>query len=128
MSHPNETALRDAYACFAKGDLEGFLGRCTDDVTFTVPGANRVAGTYTKGTFMDLVGKVMETTQGSFGEEIVDAVANDDKAILLVHQWFDRDIGHQDFRVAHIITLQGGRIATWQEWTGNQAEFDAAWA
>jgi hypothetical protein len=29
MAHPNEERLRDLYATFAKGDLQGFLDGCT---------------------------------------------------------------------------------------------------
>ena len=44
MAHPNEDHLRDLYAIFAKGDLQGFLDGCTDDVTFHVPGDTRASG------------------------------------------------------------------------------------
>ena len=38
MAHPNEEVLRNAYAAFARGDLDCYLGNRTNDITFHVPG------------------------------------------------------------------------------------------
>jgi ketosteroid isomerase-like protein len=38
MGHRNEDVLRDAYAAFFRGDLEGYLRHCTDTIVFHVPG------------------------------------------------------------------------------------------
>ena len=46
MAHPNEELLRNAYAAFARGDLEGYWAVCAQDFTFHVPGQNQVTGTY----------------------------------------------------------------------------------
>jgi hypothetical protein len=34
MSHPNEDVLRNAYAAFSRGDLEGYLSYCSDEIVF----------------------------------------------------------------------------------------------
>jgi len=127
--HPNEEALREAYAIFAKGDMEGFLACCTDDVSFTVPGNNKGTGTYTKGTFMDLIGVVMQVSQCSFREDVLDVYANDERGVLLLLHAFDRaDTGHVEYRTCHKIELRDGKIAQWEEWPGDMERFDAAWA
>jgi ketosteroid isomerase-like protein len=129
MPHPNETALRDAYAIFAKGDMEGFLACCTDDVTFKVPGDNRGTGTYGKATFMNLIGVVMEVSQGTFREDVLDVYANDERGVLLLLHSFDRaDTGHQEYRTCHQVELRDGKISAWEEWPGDMERFDTAWA
>src|SRR5947199_323314 len=122
--HANEAALRDAYAIFGKGDMEGFLACCTDDVTFKVPGHNQGTGTYSKGTFMDLMGVVMGVAGPSFREDVLDVVANDERGVLLLLQAFDRtDTGHVEYRTAHKVELRDGKISAWEEWPGDMERF-----
>ncbi|HVM66026.1 MAG TPA: nuclear transport factor 2 family protein [Acidimicrobiales bacterium] len=127
MSHPNEERLRELYATFAKGDLQGFLAGCTDDVSFTVPGNTPGSGTFTKPDFAEWIGGVIGQTGGTFQERVLDVFANDDHAVLLLHHEFDRDGIHREYRTAHVCTLRGGKIATWEEQPGSLAEFESAW-
>ena len=38
MAHQNEKLLRNAYAAFARGDLDGYWSACAPDFTFHVAG------------------------------------------------------------------------------------------
>lgn len=127
MSHPNEDRLRELYAAFARGDMDGFLAGCTDDVTFTVPGGAAVSGAFTKATFGQLVAPVMELSGGTFQEDVLDCFANDEHGVLLLLHRFDRDGRHQEYRTAHIVQLRDGKIASWQEHPGSPQEFEEAW-
>jgi ketosteroid isomerase-like protein len=127
MAHPNEQRLRDLYAVFAKGDLEGFLSGCTDDVTFTVPGNTPGSGTFTKATFMDWIGPVIGSTGGTFQEHVLDVIANDERGILLLRHEFDRDGIHRVYNTSHVLDVRDGLISTWEERPGSLTEFEAAW-
>jgi ketosteroid isomerase-like protein len=127
MSHPNETTLRDLYAVFAKGDIPGFLDGCTDDVSFSVPGAAAVSGEFSKDTFGELLAPVMERSAGTFQEDVLDVFANDEHGVLLLFHHFERDGAPQAYRTAHIIGFRDGKIASWEEHPGSMAEFEAAW-
>jgi ketosteroid isomerase-like protein len=81
MAHPNEETLRELYGTFAKGDLQGFLEGCTDDVTFTVPGNTLGSGTFTKETFAQRITGVMGQTGGTFQEHVLDVFGNDEHAL-----------------------------------------------
>src|SRR4051794_8893044 len=128
MQHPNELALRESYALFARGDVPGFLNGCTDDVTFTVPGPNRITrgepqAVFTKGTFVDLVTPVMQVSGGTFSEEIVDVCANDSHGTLLLTHRLQRDGKSIEYRTAHVVQMRDGKIAAWQEWPGDLSGF-----
>ena len=127
MAHPNEDRLRELYATFAKGDMEGFLDGCTDDVTFSVPGQAAVSGQFTKPTFMQLVAPVMELSGGTFQETVLDCFANDDHGVLLLLHQFSRDGTPREYRTAHIIELDHGKISKWVEHPGSLSEFEQAW-
>jgi ketosteroid isomerase-like protein len=127
MTHPNEERLRDLYAKFAQGDLPAFLGSCTDDVTFTVPGNTPGSGTFTKTTFVDWITRVIGQTDGTFREDVRDVFANDDHALLLLHYEFDRDGAHREYETAHVCDLRDGLISSWREHPGSMHEFETAW-
>jgi hypothetical protein len=73
-----------------------------------VPGAAPVAGSYTKATFPDLVMKVMGISAGTFGEALVDVVANDDHAVVILDQWMVRDGQRIEYRSDHIWGIKNG--------------------
>ena len=127
MAHPNEERLRELYAVFARGDLQGFLDGCTDDVTFMVPGNTRGSGTFTKATFTDWITGVLGQTGGTFREDVLDVFANDEHGILLLHHSFDRDGAHRQYGTAHVCQLRDGRISAWEERPGSLREFEDAW-
>lgn len=133
MGHPNEQHLRELYALFAQGDMPGFLNGCTDDATFTVPGPNQItrgqpSAVFTKATFGDLVTPVMQISSGTFSEEVVDVVANDEHGVLLLVHRLQRDGKPVEYRTTHIVQLRNGNITTWREWPGDNAVFALAWA
>jgi ketosteroid isomerase-like protein len=127
MPHPNEDQLRNLYAVFAKGDLQGFLDGCSDDVTFTVPGNTPASGVFSRSEFIDWISGVIGQTQGTFQEEVLDVFANDDHGVLLLHHEFDREGIHREYRTAHICTLRNGQISSWTEHPGSMHEFGEAW-
>ena len=66
MPHPLETTIRDAYAAFGRGDLDGYLSACTDDFVFNVPGDGAISAVYRgKEGLYDLARKAMEFTAGA---------------------------------------------------------------
>ena len=127
MSHPNEERLRDLYAIFAKGDLDGFLAGCTEDVTFQVPGQTPASGTFTKADFPGWIGTVMTIAEGTFQEHVLDVFANDEHGVLLLHHEFDRAGAHRSYLTAHAVEFRGNQISRWEERPGSLAEFEAAW-
>jgi len=127
MAHPNEDRLRDLYATFANGDLDGFLAGCTDDVTFTVPGSTPGSGVFTKPTFVEWITTVIGATGGTFQEHVLDVFANDEHGLLLLHHEFDREGQHREYRTAHIVELRDGAISRWEEHPGSLREFEDAW-
>ena len=45
MAHSLESFIREVYAAFGRGDVDGYLSACTQDFTFNVPGRGALAGT-----------------------------------------------------------------------------------
>ncbi len=127
MGHPNEDRLRELYAAFAKGNLQGFLDGCTDDVLFAVPGYATVSGTYDRAQFPGWIEDVIGRTGGTFREDIVDVVANDEHGVLLLVHTFERDGERHEYQTSHLVDFRDSRISRWTEHPGSMREFEAAW-
>jgi ketosteroid isomerase-like protein len=127
MSHPNETLLRNAYALFAKGDVAGFLALCTPDIRFRVPGTNALSGEHGTSEFLAKLGPMMELTGNSFREEIRNLAANDSDGFVLAAQKVERDGRTYAWNAVHHYRFVGGKLASFTEFTDDQATFDRAW-
>ena len=129
MPHPNEAVLRNAYAAFARGDLQGYLEACTPDITFRVPGRGMVAGTYSRSQFLDpFIKTVVEGTAGTFRETVSDIIANDTRGVVLTEHEFQRQGQTYRYKTAHIYRIEGGKLARFEEYPEDLYLFDEAWA
>lgn len=128
MPHPNETMLREAYEAFARGDLDAYLSRCTNAMTFRVPGRSMVAGVYARSQFASgLIARVMEGSGGSFTEVVIDVVANDRRGVVLARHELTRGGRTYSYNTAHIYRIEQGRMASFEEYPEDLHAFDAAW-
>src|SRR5215475_12806717 len=84
VAHPLEQTIREAYAAFGRGDVDGYLRPCTDNFTLHVPGRGGISGAYVgRGGLYELAGKAMQITGGTFQEDVEDVLANDHHARLV---------------------------------------------
>ena len=99
MTHPLEATIREAYAAFGRGDVDGYLRPCTEDFEFHVPGGGGIGGIYVgKDGLYDLARKAMQITGGTFHEEVEDVLANDQHAVVLARHRFTRDGSSRDYK------------------------------
>src|SRR5215469_18196208 len=92
MALPMEVVIREAYAAFGRGDLDGYFRACSDDWNFNIAGQGAIAGTYRgKQGLYELAQKAMATTSSTFQEDVEDVLANDQHGIVLARHRFTRD-------------------------------------
>src|SRR5438477_11181796 len=128
MAHPLEAIIREAYAAFGRGDLDGYLRHCTDDWAFHVAGTGAIAGTYRgREGLYELARKAMTTTNGTFQEEVEDVLANDSHGVVLARHRFTRDGQPREYRTVHVYTIRDSKFAECFEHPRDQNGFDDAW-
>jgi uncharacterized protein len=128
MPHPLEAAIREAYAAFGRGDVDGYLNACTADFEFHVPGSGGISGTYLgREGLWTLAGKAMALTGGTFHEDVEDVLANDRHAVVLARHSFTREGDSKDYRTAHVYEVRNGKLARCFEQPRDAAQFDDAW-
>jgi len=89
--HPNVSVVRDAYAAFSKGDLEGALAALADDAVFHFGGEGPNSGDH-KGREAITAALVhnFELTGGSQALDVKDIFADDRRAAVVVHETASR--------------------------------------
>lgn len=128
MAHPLEQVIREAYAAFGRGDVDGYLAPCTSDFTFNVPGRGGISGVWAgREGLYDLAAKAMSISGGTFQEEVEDVLANDRHAIVLARHRFTREGSSKDYRTAHVYEIRDGRLARCFEQPRDSAGFHDAW-
>ena len=128
MAHPLEATIREAYAAFGRGDVDGYLAPCTTDFTFNVPGREGISGVWAgqKGLH-ELAAKAMAISGGTFKEEVEDVLANDRHAVVLARHRFTRDGSSKDYCTVHIYEVEHGKLARCFEHPRDAAAFHDAW-
>jgi ketosteroid isomerase-like protein len=82
--HANETALRAGYAAFSSGDFDKLNEFIPEDAVWHVLGNSSLSGDYNgRDAIYGYFGKLMETTGGTFKAELVDVLANDERAVAI---------------------------------------------
>ncbi|MBV8134694.1 MAG: nuclear transport factor 2 family protein [Deltaproteobacteria bacterium] len=128
MAHPLEGKVREAYAAFGRGDVDGYLRHCTRDFYFNVPGRSAVSGSFRGKEGLDqLFRRVMEISAGTFQEEVQDVLANDQHAIVLARHRFERGGKAKEYLTAHVYEVREGKLGECWEQPRDQVQFDAAW-
>jgi uncharacterized protein len=128
MAHPLEALIREAYAAFGRGDVDGYLQPCTQDFAFHVPGRGAIAGTFRgKEGLYALARKAMEGTGGTFREDVEDVLANDQHAVVLARHSFTRNGQQKEYRTAHVYDVRDGKLAACWEQARDPEVFEDAW-
>ncbi|MBI3543832.1 MAG: nuclear transport factor 2 family protein [Deltaproteobacteria bacterium] len=125
----NAEILKGFYERFAKGDVQGMLEFCSDDVTFQIAGKSRLAGKYTRATLAgDLLEKISSLSGGTHGMELHDVMASDVHGLVLTTNTLTRDGKKHEYRAVHVWRIQQGKLVAWYLYPRDLYAFDAIWA
>ena len=104
MPHPLETVIRESYAAFGRGDVDGVLRAWAQGFSFHIPGRGAIAGHYAgEAGIRELTRKVFGVTGGTFREDVEDVLANDQHAVVLARHDFTREGQHKEYRTARVV-------------------------
>ena len=126
----NTQVVKDAYAAFGRGDVEGILGRLDESVVWKpvygagphVPTAGERRGRAQVGEFFKNVAQNVNFSRF----EPREFIATGDKVIALGHYTATTPIGKNfDSDFAMVFTLRNGKVVEFQEFTDSAAVNDA---
>jgi len=125
MTHPNEALVRRGYDAFAKGDADTLRELLAPNVVWHLPGQSPLAGDY-RGTdaVLDLFGRTMELTAGTFWAELHGIVADDEHTVGLHVARAERGGRTLEDRQVLVCHLSGGKLVEVWQYIENQYLYD----
>jgi ketosteroid isomerase-like protein len=83
--HPNVARIRGLFGAFQTGDVPAIRAALAPDATWHFPGRHgALAGRHTgHEAILGFLGRVVALTDGTFGLDVEDVLANDDHGVVL---------------------------------------------
>ena len=80
----NAAVVRQIFDAFARKEGLALRGLFADDATWSVPGRGAMAGSYEgREAIYRFLAKLPQETDGTYGSELIDVLASDDRAAAL---------------------------------------------
>lgn len=127
--HPNEKLIRHAYELFATGDIDLLRVVLADDAVWHQPGRSPVAGDY-KGpqAILGFLRTLQERSGGTFKVDIVDVLAESERAVVLQEETARRDGKELDVIAAIDFEIHHGKATEVTVYHADMYRFDEFWS
>jgi ketosteroid isomerase-like protein len=111
--HPNADRVRQLIAAFVTADLVVIEGALAPDVVWHFPGrTGQLAGTHAgRDAVFGFLARVVELTNGTFHLDVVDVIANDERAVVLFRGHGEREGRILDNPTCLVISMHDGRAS-----------------
>lgn len=129
MGHAHEARIREVYAAMARGDGRALAATIHPDAVWHIPGSSQLAGIY-RG-LDEVFGfwrRVAEMSDGGLQLEVLDVLANDDRAAVFVRGKARRGDRTLEENGVHILQLDEGRITEGWFYYEDQDAYDGFWS
>ncbi|HXX47849.1 MAG TPA: nuclear transport factor 2 family protein [Myxococcota bacterium] len=125
----NGELIRDAYAAFARGDVQGALSRFADDIVWHVPGRGPLSRDYRgPDEVLGFFGHFMELSNGTFRLEVDDVLAQGERVVVLCTESARRGGRSWSSPQVHVWTVKDGKATSFREYCGAEQDEDEFWA
>jgi ketosteroid isomerase-like protein len=130
MAESNGAIIRKAYDDFAKGsNVPAVFAVFDAAITWHVPGHGPLSGDYTGhaqvGGFFQ---RTMELSQGAFGIDMHNVLADGDVVVALVTVKAQRNGVAAAFPEVHVWRLKDGKVTEFREYQGDEQREDRFWS
>jgi ketosteroid isomerase-like protein len=128
--HPNALRVRDLFRGFAAGDVAAIQAAIAEDAVWHFPGRRgQLAGSH-RGheAIFTFLGKVVALSEGSFHLDLVEVVANADRAVALFRGHGRRGDRELDNPTCLVVRLVQGRASEIWEYVWDLPSVDDFWA
>jgi len=127
--HPNAARVRALFAAFRAADLAAITDLIPEDAVWHFPGREgQLAGSHRgREAILQFLLKVQALTGGSFHLELIDVVANDERAIALFRGHGEREGRTLDNPTCLHIRMRDGRAVEVWEYVWDLYAVDAFW-
>jgi uncharacterized protein len=110
--HPNAELIRRAFDAFTKGDMATMTELIAEDTVWHIPGRGPLSGDHQgRDRVFELFSRLVQGSDGTFTQELHDALGSDEHAVALTHASARRGTHSYDFDDAWVFHVRQGQIA-----------------
>jgi ketosteroid isomerase-like protein len=110
--HPDAERIRRLFDAFTHGDMATMTDLIAVDTVWHIPGRGPLSGDHRgRDTVFELSSRLVQGSDGTFTQELHDALATDEHAVALTHASARRGAHGYDFNDAWVFDLRQGQIA-----------------
>jgi uncharacterized protein len=110
--HPNAERIRRLFAAFAQGDMATMTELIAEDTVWHIPGRGPLSGDHRgRDPVFELFSRLVQGSEGTFTQELHDALGSDDHAVALTRASARRGPHTYDCNDAWVFHLRNGQVA-----------------
>ena len=125
----NAAVVRGIFDAFARKEGLALRGLFAEDAEWSVPGSGVMAGTYAgREAIFRFLAKLPRETDGTYGSELIDVLASDDRAAALYRARGTRHGRTLELDQVLLFTFRDGLVARVLALPSDPDAFEAFWA
>lgn len=127
--HPNATRIRALFAAFRERDLATIQAVIPDQAVWHFPGRHgQIAGSHRgRDAILSFLLQVQALTEGTFHLDLIDVIANDDRAVALFRGHGRRAAKTLDNPTCLVMSMRDGAVVEVWEYVWDLYHVDDFW-
>jgi ketosteroid isomerase-like protein len=127
--HENAVLVRRAFDAFVGGDFDGLTDMFAEGAQIHEPGHGAISGDYTgRNQVAEFFTKLLKLTGGTFKAELIDILADDDRAVVIERSTATRKGQTLDTLDVLVCEIGEGRIVSAQVFPADQQAENVFWS
>ena len=125
----NEAIVRRIFDAFARKEGLALRGLFAEDAVWSVPGRGIMAGDYEgREAIFRFLAKLPKETDGTYGSELIDVLASEDRAAAVYHARGTRHGRSLELEQVLLFLIQGGLVQRVLALPSDPDAFETFWA
>ncbi len=125
----NERIVRRIFDAFARQEGLALRGLFDEEAVWSVPGRGVMAGTYRgREAIFRFLAKLPKETEGTYGSELIDVLASEDRAAALYRARGTRHGRALELEQVLLFRIEGGRVRHVLALPSDPEAFETFWA
>ena len=125
----NEAIVRRIFDAFARKEGLALRGLFAEDAVWSVPGRGIMAGDYEgREAIFRFLAKLPKETDGTYGSELIDVLASEDRAAAVYHARGTRHGRSLELEQVLLFLIQGGLVRRVLALPSDPDAFETFWA
>lgn len=130
VDHPNAARIRELFAAFRQRDLATIQQVIPEDAVWHFPGQRgQIAGDHQgREAILGFLLKVQALTNGTFHLDLIDVIANDERAVALFRGHGERSGKQLDNPTCLVMRMRAGQVVEVWEYVWDLFHVDDFWS